>query len=163
MAVTIGRIFISILVAFSYPLQTHPSRICLDNLYRVKKKHLCRSPFIEERINLLSSLLSFKKVVVTDWLKKPTTSQTFLRYLVETSLLVCLTFVVGLTVSDLAIVLALVGATGSTTMCYILPGLFYLKMEAGTRWTPTKVFAAILSSVGAIIMPTAIVFIFLDV
>jgi len=34
-AVTIGRIFISLLVAFSYPLQTHPSRICLDNLYRV--------------------------------------------------------------------------------------------------------------------------------
>lgn len=135
-SVTIGRIFISILVAFSYPLQTHPSRICLDNLYRV---------------------------VVGEWMKKEVGPQTTARYLVETGFLVVGTFVIGLTVSDLAVMLALVGATGSTTMCYILPGLFYLKMEKNSPWSLTKLFAAILSITGVFIMPTAIVFIFLDV
>jgi len=134
-AVTIGRIFISVLVAFSYPLQTHPSRICVDNLYRV---------------------------VVTDWLKRRTSSQTLMRFMTETSLLIAGTFLVGLLVSDLAVVLALVGATGSTTMCYILPGLFYLKMEQGTPWTVKKTFAAILAVLGIIIMPTAVVFIFVQ-
>lgn len=135
-AVTVGRVFISILVAFSYPLQTHPSRICLDNLYRV---------------------------VRVDWLQKHTAHYSLLRFHVETALLVALTFLIGLLVSDLAVVLALVGATGSTTMCYILPGLFYLKMHWEEPWNATKVFAAILSTAGAIIMPTAIVFIFVSV
>jgi len=100
---------------------------------------------------------------MTDWLKKETTSQTTLRYMVETCILIAGTFTLGLAVSDLAVILALVGATGSTTMCYILPGIFFLKMNAGTPWTVRKTFAAILSTTGVFIMPTAIVFIFLDV
>ena len=35
---------------------------------------------------------------------------------------------VAISVSNLSTVLSLVGATGSTTICYILPGLFYDKL-----------------------------------
>jgi len=32
---TIGRLLVAILVIFSYPLQSHPDRVSLDNLFRV--------------------------------------------------------------------------------------------------------------------------------
>jgi amino acid permease len=37
-------------------------------------------------------------------------------------------YLFAVTVSDLSTVLGLVGATGSTTICYILPGMFYYKL-----------------------------------
>ncbi len=35
LSVTVGRLLLTVLVIFSYPLQSHPDRICLDNLYKV--------------------------------------------------------------------------------------------------------------------------------
>jgi amino acid permease len=40
-----------------------------------------------------------------------------------------LSFTLAMIVDDLGIVLALVGATGSTLVSYILPGLIYLKLH----------------------------------
>ncbi len=37
-------------------------------------------------------------------------------------------FVIAMSVSDLSVVLAFVGATGSTAVSYILPGFFYYYM-----------------------------------
>jgi len=34
-SVFLGRLLVTFLVVFSYPLQTHPARVCLDNVYRV--------------------------------------------------------------------------------------------------------------------------------
>lgn len=46
---------------------------------------------------------------------------------IVTVIIMVLSYVLAATVKDLSTVLALVGATGSTTICYILPGLFYYK------------------------------------
>ena len=35
-SVLIARLMVTLLVIFSYPLQSHPARICLDNIYRVR-------------------------------------------------------------------------------------------------------------------------------
>ncbi len=37
-------------------------------------------------------------------------------------------YLIAVNVQDLSTILALVGATGSTTICYILPGVFYYKL-----------------------------------
>ena len=37
-------------------------------------------------------------------------------------------YVVALLVTDLGKVFAVIGATGSTTVCYLLPGLFYSRL-----------------------------------
>jgi len=48
-------------------------------------------------------------------------------------------------------------------MCYILPGLFYLKFTRvpGERWTGLQIGSAILMVLGCVIMPTALVFTFI--
>jgi hypothetical protein len=49
-------------------------------------------------------------------------------------------------------------------MCYILPGLFYLKFTAndGPKWTGMQIGAVILMCIGCFVMPTAVVFTFID-
>jgi amino acid permease len=56
-------------------------------------------------------------------------------------------------------VLAVVGATGSTTISYILPGLVYCRLHP--KWTLVKVGAAALALLGCIIVPSCLTFIFL--
>ena len=52
----------------------------------------------------------------------------------------------------------------STTMCYILPGLFYLKFtwNDGPRWTGMQIGALVLMVIGLFVMPTAVIFTFVD-
>ena len=49
--------------------------------------------------------------------------------LITTVIIVC-SYIVAMTVSSLATVLAYVGSTGSTSISFILPGLFYYKISA---------------------------------
>ena len=63
-------------------------------------------------------------------------------------------------VSDLGIVLKLVGATGSTTVCYILPGAVYWALHPEPhfkRWVAGLQFC-----LGCVIIPVALTFIFME-
>jgi amino acid permease len=51
------------------------------------------------------------------------------RFVTITICTMILSYIVAISVSNLSTVLSVVGATGSTTICYILPGLFYYKMK----------------------------------
>ena len=53
-----------------------------------------------------------------------------LRFAMITSVVLVLSFVVAMSVSSLERVLAYVGSTGSTSISFILPGLFYYKISA---------------------------------
>lgn len=59
-------------------------------------------------------------------------------------------------------VLGVVGATGSTTLCYILPGAFYVKLKWEDPWTVKKVLASMLAIFGVVIMITSLVFIVIN-
>jgi amino acid permease len=53
-----------------------------------------------------------------------------LRFAVLTSSIIIASYLVAMTVSSLEAVLAYVGSTGSTSISFILPGLFYYKISS---------------------------------
>jgi len=85
------------------------------------------------------------------------------RFVIETFVILGCVYAIAIAAANvdnvLGYILSLVGATGSTTMCYILPGIFYLKMEPSRKWGPMKYFSVVMVCLGCIIMPTAIAFI----
>jgi len=105
--ITGGQICIAILVALSYPLQCHPCRTSLD---KVVDGIMCVDSVDEPPSNLKHNAMTI-------------------------GILIC-SWIVAITVSDLSTILGFVGATGSTTICYILPGLLYWKVgdNAVLRW-----------------------------
>lgn len=52
------------------------------------------------------------------------------RFAAITSVIIVLSYIVAMTVSSLERVLAYVGSTGSTSISFILPGLFYYMISA---------------------------------
>lgn len=53
-----------------------------------------------------------------------------LRFVAITTIILILSYAVAMTVSSLEKVLAYVGSTGSTSISFILPGLFYYKISS---------------------------------
>ena len=52
------------------------------------------------------------------------------RFAAITTAIIVLSYIVAMTVSSLETVLAYVGSTGSTSISFILPGLFYYKISS---------------------------------
>jgi len=75
-----------------------------------------------------------------------------------TSLIVICSVTITMFVSSLGIVLAIVGATGSTSISYILPGIFYFQIQkrGKKRW-----LALTLSVIGCIVVPFTLTFVFI--
>eukprot|EP00622_Pseudochattonella_farcimen_P000142 FR734582.1.p1 GENE.FR734582.1~~FR734582.1.p1 ORF type:complete len:346 (+),score=50.95 FR734582.1:117-1040(+) len=96
-AVTIARLFVAMLVCFSYPLQCHPSRMCTTSIVK----------------------LIFPGATVRHKFKV---------HLLITAVFLTCSYLVALTVTDLGVVLAIVRATGSTMVSYVLPGVCYFRI-----------------------------------
>jgi len=124
--VTICRVAVTTLIAFSYPLQIQPCRKSLTNL-------------------------------ISNFFPKARDSTLFFYSLTLTLCLI--TFVTAFFVSDLGIVFGIVGATGSVTICYILPGAFYVKIKENEPWHFKKIMAAVLSVVGVGLMVNSLTWI----
>ena len=97
-----ARVFVSLVVAFHFPLQAHPAR---------------------------RSVLS----LLTYWLDGGQENGNlvvyYTRYAVTTVVFLACSLAIALTVSDLGLMLSLVGATGSTMISYVLPGWFYYNLH----------------------------------
>lgn len=117
-ASTIGRLAIVILVMFSYPLQIHPCRASIDACLAWRPRRRNQNESSPSRNALLNSPGSKPKPEMGD-----------MRFAVITTILIVLSFITAMTVSSLEKVLAYVGSTGSTTISFILPGLFYYKIS----------------------------------
>eukprot|EP01105_Mastigella_eilhardi_P001048 TRINITY_DN11325_c0_g1_i1.p1 TRINITY_DN11325_c0_g1~~TRINITY_DN11325_c0_g1_i1.p1 ORF type:complete len:493 (+),score=116.02 TRINITY_DN11325_c0_g1_i1:110-1480(+) len=126
--VVIGRIFIGLLVTFSYPLLLHPARACADALL-------------------------FKGMGVDWW---PRT-----RFFSETAFLVAVSFVCALFMRQLGFVLSLVGSSGGTLICFILPGWFYWTLHPTPRWHPMRLVALALLVFGIAMAAVCLTFLFL--
>ncbi|KAI8889383.1 hypothetical protein K501DRAFT_238695 [Backusella circina FSU 941] len=125
--VAFGRLAIVILVIFSYPLQAHPCRACLDKVLDFDKKEF-------------QSTISKKK------------------YILITSAIIIISYLIAITVTELDLVLAFVGSTGSTTISFILPGLFYFRMYNDRKWHWKRLVAAFLVVYGFFIMTVCLSF-----
>lgn len=119
-ASTIGRLAIVILVMFSYPLQIHPCRASIDACLKWKPRRRNQNESSPSRNSLLNSPKSANK---------PKPEMGDVRFAIITTILIILSFITAMTVSSLEKVLAYVGSTGSTTISFILPGLFYYKIS----------------------------------
>ncbi|CEL02998.1 Putative Amino acid transporter [Aspergillus calidoustus] len=119
---TIGRAAIVILVMFSYPLQCHPCRASVDAVLRWRPRpSASTNEGSPHRHPLLPGVP-----------RRARTQEAMsdLRFSIITTSILILSYIVAMTVSSLEAVLAYVGSTGSTSISFILPGIFYYKISA---------------------------------
>ncbi|TCD67972.1 hypothetical protein EIP91_011773 [Steccherinum ochraceum] len=113
--IAVGQLAIAILVMFSYPLQVHPCRNCLDKVFHAGHVAHKITPEGEDEIE-----------VEDEHGGSPDMSP--LKHTVLTIAIIASGFSIAYFVDDLQMVLSFVGSTGSTTISFILPGLFYWKL-----------------------------------
>jgi amino acid permease len=125
-AATIGRFAIVVLVMFSYPLQIHPCRASIDacSKWRPRKSSSSSSSSASGADGSPS-----RHSLIGNEAAKPGKEMSDMRFALITTILIVFSFVTAMTVSSLSLVLAYVGSTGSTTISFILPGLFYYKIS----------------------------------
>ncbi|KAJ5908463.1 transmembrane amino acid transporter protein-domain-containing protein [Penicillium taxi] len=116
---TIGRAAIVMLVVFSYPLQCHPCRASVDAVLKWRPRPSPGAEITPSRHPLLGPRGSRIAEPISD-----------LRFSIITTTILILSYIVAMTVSSLESVLAYVGSTGSTSISFILPGLFYYKISS---------------------------------
>lgn len=98
-AMTVARLMICFVVTFSYPLQANPAR---------------------------RSVMTMLHAVLDDDDEEPSTATIRWRYGLVTVGFLGLTLLVGLIIDDLGSVIAVIGATGGTTIMFLVPGGLYL-------------------------------------
>ncbi|TQS34322.1 hypothetical protein Golomagni_05300 [Golovinomyces magnicellulatus] len=123
----VGKSAIVLLSTFSFPLQVHPCRASVDAVLRWR-------PIRGGVYSLTSSDKSPSRSVPLlanqnrQACKGDTISEPRLAFI--TTVIIILSYVVSMTISSLDKVLAYVGSTGSTSISFILPGLFYYKISS---------------------------------
>lgn len=118
---TIGRAAIVVLVMFSYPLQVHPCRASVDAVLKWRPaRQPNRNDVSPHRFPLLPRSSP----------NRAPEPMNDLRFAAITSSIIILSFITAMTVTSLEAVLAYVGSTGSTSISFILPGLFYYKISS---------------------------------
>jgi len=108
-------------VMFSYPLQVHPCRASVDAVLKWRWK--AKSTFGNE-------LSPHRNPLLPRISRGPPEPMGDVRFAVITTVIIISTFITAMTVSSLEAVLAYVGSTGSTSISFILPGLFYYKISS---------------------------------
>lgn len=81
-----------------------------------------------------------------------TPSDGAVKHIVLTTFILMLTFLIAINVSQLELVLGIIGSTGSVTISFLLPSLFYLKLFPESEWRGARTAARALLGVGVVIM-----------
>jgi len=132
--ISVARVGVAILVGSSFPLQCHPSRMCIFSLLDQAK-----GPRPEGDETDAAPTRNVEHVAVT-------------------AIFIVAALMIALSVKSLGLVLSFVGATGSTTISYILPGgIYYTVGPPGVR----RYLAFIQFCLGLVIMPSALAVIFM--
>lgn len=118
----IGRLAIVILVLFSYPLQCHPCRASVSNIY-----HWVLNKYSNDTSNYTTVENDEPEAEVVSQHSVRTVYTSHLEtktHILLTVIILVLSFIMAIKVKSLEVVLAFVGSTGSTSISFILPGLF---------------------------------------
>ncbi|KAJ1798416.1 hypothetical protein LPJ59_002511 [Coemansia sp. RSA 2399] len=152
MVITLCRLSIAILVLFSYPLQCHPARNCLDKVFSSIHRAWAKEPEFEAISNgdnddtLDASADDAATPAPVVHVMSP------IKHISITTGLMLLSYVVSMSVTSLDLVLSFVGSTGSTSISFILPGVFYYKMHLHSRWTRMKIVSVVLTLYGVFVL-----------
>lgn len=179
---TIGRIAIVVLVTLAFPLQCHPCRASIHHIY----EHFASSNLDKNSQHAAGTatsrnylpagehnpLIATVSPTPTDELieegsSKVTTSELNSKtFTLITCSILCASLLLAISVKSLATMLSIVGATGSTSIAFILPGLFAHNLigseyrQTRTKlptWTKVKKNLALgLSFWGVCVMVTAL-------
>lgn len=114
---------------FSYPLQVHPCRASVDAVLKWRPNGLKQSRNSQGGSPARAVLL-LPPTPAQNRANNDTIGE--LRFAIITTVIVVLGYIAAMTVSSLDKVLAYVGSTGSTSISFILPGLFYYKISDPT-------------------------------
>ncbi|GMI11829.1 hypothetical protein TrVE_jg6533 [Triparma verrucosa] len=161
--VTTMRIFVALLVIFSYPLQLDPSRRCIITLINKLRKTPETDDFTPVKDDEEASTSKHSETDASINSKEPSPNsdgwgENVMFYGITTAFLLA-SFSLAMIVTSLGTILNVVGATGSTMVSYILPGLVYIKLfEAEDSWR--KRGAMVQVAVGCVIIPVALYYIF---
>lgn len=182
MLVTVGRIAIVILVMFSFPLQCHPCRACLDKVLIAVGQFWDSTRFSKKsrkyNYSLAAGAASTHHHGGDDADNHPHTSTSSttlstnandeeeevdhgdhggaaipeLKFIIMTMAILVGSYIIAITVTELELVLSIVGSTGSTAISFILPGSFYYKLHANHPWTGRKILSVLLAAYGCMVM-----------
>eukprot|EP00736_Rhodelphis_marinus_P005580 Rmarinus@m.12621 len=138
--VTIGRLAVALLVIFSFPLQSHAARNSILQMYAIFRKQTYEAdlsnPLVEEEG-------AHAKLALRTWDKN---------YWAATAIVVLFPYGIAMAVSDLGVILSLVGATGGASLCYIFPAIFYLELERNQAWHAKHYLACVMGIAGILLM-----------
>lgn len=170
---TIGRIAISLLVILAFPLQCHPARASIHHIiqyFKIKNtKPVSLEPQDQENNSLLHSdlhhLSDDERIEENIAAVPPSPTFEGKDFILITTTILLSSYVLALSVKSLAKVLSIVGATGSTSISFILPGIFGFQLIASEYSNKDsiprnelflKYLALILSIWGLIVMITCL-------
>ena len=171
--VTVLRICIAFMLTLHYPLQLDPARRCISSLVKVLLK-ACRRK--KAKGNNLSQWLCNPELErqeseesveeeQSDGVFSPIENHSRIPqddyddrlFYITTIVFLSLSFILAINVDDLGVILALVGATGSTLVSYVLPGMMYIKVYPNKD--ASLVMAHVQLFLGISITPLALYFI----
>lgn len=166
---TIGRVAIVILVVLAFPLQCHPARASINHiLYHLFPDTLENK--ISENSRLMNSQEEDLQGLCLNELSDGESNNNIelaplknRKFIIITTVILVSSYVLAVSVTSLAKVLAIVGATGSTSISFILPGIFGFHL-IGSEFTQSipwklkllKYMSLLLSICGIVIMITCL-------
>lgn len=154
---TLGKLCIVFMVVFSFPLMIHPARISVNNIYYwvlvnvFGKYPLPPSETTAEEASLLS-----ENPANTETLERLPKNKAYIvpfpntAFYTITAILLVVGYTAAATIKSFALVLAVVGATGSTAISFILPGLFGYKLIGSELDDPSSL-EQILKALGLVL------------
>jgi len=159
----IGKFALVLMVTLSYPLMFHPCRLSINNMVHWIELEISHATLLPASTTPTSatestSLLNTQGQNGTEAANQVTATQivpfSTNRFVEITVFLLSSSYGLALSITSFELVLSLVGATGSTLICFILPGLFGFKLFDEGSWN--KSFSLGLTYFGLIIMVTSV-------
>lgn len=129
---TIGRFCIVFMVTFSFPLMIHPARISINNIYHWVTTNYFDKDEANESTALLGNESQESQIAEDEEQGKTHLSHVVpfphKHFVIVTTSLLIIGYLLAISIKSFALILAIVGASGSTSISFILPGLFGYKL-----------------------------------
>lgn len=145
----VGKYALVLMVALSYPLMFHPCRISINNMVHWIELEY-KQAYPDETQPLLADETHSVTTTIAEETEVPFSDK---KFLILTILLLAASYGLALSIKSFEFILALVGATGSTLICFILPGLFGFKLFESQK---EKSWSLALSVFGVLVMVTSV-------